>query len=144
MGTTTRRGRFSLVTEWGPGPPDEAAEHYASRLAFETDSSDLHADLGKGDDGLVILDVRSPEAYAKEHIPGAINLPHRRINASAIAALGGGRAVVTYCWGPGCNASTKAAFRLAELGIPVKELIGGIEYWKREGFPTEGSARVES
>jgi rhodanese-related sulfurtransferase len=38
--------------------------------------------------------------------------------------------------GPGCNGSTRAAARLAALGFQVKELIGGLEYWKREGYPT--------
>jgi rhodanese-related sulfurtransferase len=47
--------------------------------------------------------------------------------------------VVTYCWGPGCNAATKGAARLAALGFRVKEMIGGIEYWRREGHPVEGT-----
>lgn len=28
--------------------------------------------------------------------------------------------------------------RIAALGRPVKELIGGFQYWVREGWPTEG------
>ena len=43
--------------------------------------------------------------------------------------------IVVYCWGPGCNASTKAALKLAQLGYAVKEMIGGIEYWESEGLP---------
>jgi rhodanese-related sulfurtransferase len=34
---------------------------------------------------------------------------------------------VTYCDGIGCNASTKGALKLAELGYKVKELMGGID-----------------
>src|SRR5207245_11627846 len=49
------------------------------------------------------------------------------------------RSVVVYCWGPACNAATKAAVRLAALGFRVKEMIGGIEYWDREGYGVEGS-----
>jgi rhodanese-related sulfurtransferase len=45
--------------------------------------------------------------------------------------------VVTYCWGPGCNGATRAALALAELGFQVKEMLGGFEYWVREGFAFE-------
>jgi len=45
--------------------------------------------------------------------------------------------VVTYCWGPGCNGSTRAAYELARLGYPVKEMIGGYQYWVEEGLPVQ-------
>jgi 3-mercaptopyruvate sulfurtransferase SseA len=45
--------------------------------------------------------------------------------------------VVTYCWGPGCDGASRAALALARLGYRVKEMLGGIEYWIREGFPVE-------
>ena len=48
--------------------------------------------------------------------------------------------VVTYCWGPGCNGATRAALALAELGFVVREMIGGLEYWIREGFPVQTAA----
>jgi rhodanese-related sulfurtransferase len=47
--------------------------------------------------------------------------------------------VVVYCWGPGCNGAVKAAADLARMGRPVKEMIGGFEYWVREGHPVEGT-----
>ncbi len=42
---------------------------------------------------------------------------------------------VTYCDGIGCNASTKGALKLAQPGYRVKELIGGIDWWKRDQYP---------
>jgi rhodanese-related sulfurtransferase len=45
--------------------------------------------------------------------------------------------VVTYCWGPGCNGATRAALEFAKLGYQVKEMLGGIEYWIREGLPLQ-------
>ena len=48
-----------------------------------------------------------------------------------------GATVVTYCWGPGCNGAHRAALKFARLGYPVKEMIGGFEYWAREGLPIE-------
>ena len=44
------------------------------------------------------------------------------------------RPIVVYCWGPGCNGATRAALEFARLGHPVKEMLGGFEYWVREGF----------
>jgi rhodanese-related sulfurtransferase len=117
-----------------PAPPSDAAAHFAARLAFETDPADVLADLAAGAQGIVVVDARSPEAYRQGHVPGAVNLPHAQIDEHAVALLPPGRTAVTYCAGPGCNASTKAAARLAALGVPVKEMIGGMEWWLREGW----------
>ncbi len=50
---------------------------------------------------------------------------------------------VCYCDGIGCNASTKGAIRLTELGFQVKELIGGLEWWKFDGYATEGTGKSQ-
>jgi hypothetical protein len=39
--------------------------------------------------------------------------------------------------GPGHDLQDEAALALARLGYRVKEMIGGIEYWTREGFAVE-------
>jgi rhodanese-related sulfurtransferase len=106
-----------------------AADYFAAKLAFETDAADVADALAGGDPGFVIVDSRSEEAYAAGHIPGA-----RRFAADDLPA----EPIVVYCWGPGCNGATKLAHRIAELGHPVKEMIGGFEYWAREGHPVEG------
>lgn len=53
-----------------------------------------------------------------------------------------------YCDGIGCNASTKGAYRLAALGYRVKELLGGLDFWLRDGHPVtrgeEAGQRPES
>jgi rhodanese-related sulfurtransferase len=85
-----------------------------------------------------VIDARSPEAWAREHIAGAINVPHREMRADSVASLDPQALVVTYCDGIGCNASTKGALAMARLGFQVKELIGGLEWWKRDGHPTHG------
>ena len=51
-----------------------------------------------------------------------------------------GSAVVVYCWSPGCNAAQKGALIFARLGYRVREMIGGFEYWAREGYPVENAA----
>ncbi|WP_222195607.1 rhodanese-like domain-containing protein [Modestobacter italicus] len=118
-------------------PPSDAAAHFARRLAVETDVSDVHAALESGHPGFVLLDSRSAESWAQGHVPGAVHLPGREIADRAATVLDRGVPVVTYCWGPGCNGATRAALALARLGHPVREMIGGFEYWAREGLPVE-------
>ena len=112
-----------------------AATHFADKLRFETDPADVHEELEQGVRRMVVIDARTPEFYARGHVPGAINIPHRTITAESTAFLRQYELLVTYCDGIGCNASTKAALKLAELGFPVKEMIGGIDWWIRDGFP---------
>ncbi|SDU09772.1 rhodanese-like domain-containing protein [Jiangella alkaliphila] len=115
-------------------PPDEAAAHFASLLAFETDCWDVHHALTTGTADFVLLDVRSPELYAAGHVPGAVSLPHGRIVERNLARWPAGTAFVVYCAGPHCNGADKAALRLARLGRPVKKMIGGVTGWLDEGF----------
>jgi rhodanese-related sulfurtransferase len=114
---------------------DAQQVHYANKLAYEIDSWDLSVAVAAGEN-VVVLDARSPEAYAREHIPGAVNLPHRTMRAESVAAIERTALVVTYCDGIGCNASTKGALAMTRLGFRVKELIGGLDWWKRDGHPT--------
>lgn len=108
---------------------------YQAKLAWETDSWDVSEALRRGE-RLQLVDGRSPAAYASETIPGAINLPHRTISAETTAALARDVVLVTFCDGIGCNASTKTALRLAELGFEVREMLGGLDWWKRDGHAT--------
>jgi rhodanese-related sulfurtransferase len=119
----------------------KAVLHFREKLAFETDAWDLNEML-REKANVVIVDARTETAYAQEHIPGAINLPHRNMNADSTRHLDRAATYITYCDGIGCNASTKGALKLAELGFEVKELIGGIEWWKRDGYPTESTLVV--
>lgn len=117
----------------------EQIAHYRNKLQYEIDSWDLHHTI-ENKEHIVIIDARSIEAYKNEHIPTAINFPHRTITKeSAQERLDFSIQYVTYCDGIGCNASTKSALKLAELGYKVKELIGGIDWWKRDLYPTENS-----
>ncbi|MDQ2621956.1 MAG: rhodanese-like domain-containing protein [Actinomycetota bacterium] len=125
-----------------PAPSEEALRHFQARRSFETDPSEVYEDQKAGVEGLVVIDVRTKGAYDKSHIPGAISLPFDEINEETVANLPDGT-VVTYCWGPGCNGSVQAAVALSELGRPVKEMIGGWEYWLREDFPVEGRGKVQ-
>ena len=115
----------------------EKLNYFQSKLSFEMDSSDLYVSLNNNED-ITIIDGRSPEAYEKEHIPGAINLPHNEICTNLTNKLDKTKTYVCYCDGIGCNGSTKTALKLLTLGFTVKELIGGLDWWKRDSYQTEG------
>lgn len=118
-----------------------AADFFAAKLAYETDPSDLAADRAAGTPPLV-LDVRSEEAWSQGRIPGALHVPAAELAARAAEVAPDRDAeIVVYCWGPGCNGSTRAALALTVLGYTrVRELIGGFEYWAREGLAVVSDA----
>jgi len=112
--------------------------HYEKKLAFEMDPSDLFDALTNGEK-VIALDARKAYGFEAEHIPGAINIPHREMNEQSTQHLDKNVLYVTYCDGIGCNASTKGALNMTKLGFKVKELMGGIEWWKFDGYATEGT-----
>ncbi|MCY3722858.1 MAG: rhodanese-like domain-containing protein [Candidatus Poribacteria bacterium] len=112
-------------------------EFYQAKLNYETDSWDLFEALNNGEP-IVVIDARSPETYALEHIPTSINIPHRTMSEATAKELDKSKLYVTYCDGIGCNASTKGALNMAKLGFQVKELMGGLDWWKRDGYEIKG------
>jgi rhodanese-related sulfurtransferase len=127
----------SKVLATSPADPEVAHKHFLSRLSFETDPSDVYHDIANKVSGIVVVDARTPETYARGHVPGAINLPHRTIDSSTTASLPRDKVYVTYCDGVFCNASTKAAAKLTALGFKVKEMLDGMEGWRKEGYQVE-------
>ena len=114
----------------------DALEYFSAKLRHETDASDVYA-AQKAGEGIIVVDVRGDEAWAQGRITGALHMPYREIAERAAAELDPTVPVVVYCWSPGCNAGAKGAVEFAKLGYSVREMIGGYEYWVREGQPTE-------
>src|SRR5258705_184747 len=125
----------SVVTQVPAANSATALRHFESSLALETDCWDVHEALLQGPDS-VLIDVRTPQAYASANIPGALNIPHAKIIGSRMAHSPPGLFVV-YCAGPHCNGAQRGAIRLARLGLPVKLMIGGMTGWLDEGFAIE-------
>lgn len=120
----------------------EQIKFYENKLAYEMDPSDLWDALEERIK-VVALDTRKTFGFEKEHIPTAINIPHREMTEESTKHLDKSKTYVCYCDGIGCNASTKGALQMAKLGFKVKELIGGIEWWKFDGYATEGTNSTE-
>lgn len=143
---SSRAQTASVVLRIPAAQPEMAATHFYSRLTFEADVADVHADIEAGAADFVLVDSRSKEAWDQGHIPFAVHLPTDSIALRAGELIARDKIVITYCWGPGCNGATRAAHAFAALGYRVKEMLGGYEYWAREGFPVtnaEGTRRNE-
>jgi len=122
------------VTETPAAPSDTARAHFESLLGFETDCWDVHDAITRGAQDFVLFDARSPDLYARGHVPQAISMPHGKIVEAKLRDYPLDTLFVVYCAGPHCNGAHRAAYRLARLGRPVKLMIGGITGWIDEGF----------
>ena len=118
-------------------------EYYQSKIDYEMDACDLFHAMEKGED-YIPVDTRKSTAFQKEHIPGAINLPQREMDENSTKGLDRSKTYACYCKGTGCNASTKGALKMAKLGFKVKEVIGGLESWKSDGYSTEGTHSLKT
>jgi rhodanese-related sulfurtransferase len=141
--------KFSAVLEYGAPEPAETLPIMRDKLKYHTDSWDLSVDLKAALPDIVVIDARSRDAYRAGHIPGARSFPHREITADTTAQLDRAMVYVVYCDGIGCNASTKGAYQLARLGFRTKELLGGLDWWRRDGHRIEisdqpGTLRAEA
>jgi rhodanese-related sulfurtransferase len=134
----------NAVTEVPAATPAEAEAHFSRRLSLETDCADVHAAMAEGDPGFVLLDVRGPGAFARGHVPGARNLPHREMDEARMAVWPRDMLFVVYCAGPHCNGADRAGLRLARLRRPVKVMLGGLTGWLEEGFPLVRGPETET
>ncbi len=111
-----------------------ALSHFQSLLTLETDCWDVHFAMSNDRQDFVLLDVRGELMYHQGYIENAINLPVNRITEKNLAHFPSETLFVVYCAGPHCNATEKAAIKLAKLNRPVKKMIGGVTGWIDEGF----------
>ena len=119
-----------------PATPAQLARYFEAKLSAELGPHNVKRLLDADPRQVVVLDVRSTEGYAAGHLPGARNIPFEELPAR-LAELPKSTDVITYCWNVTCLLCTKAAYVLAKRGYHAKEMIGGIEEWRKAGFPVE-------
>ncbi len=124
----------SAVSRITAASSDQAIDHFSRLLQFETDCWDVHHSISNHKQDFVLLDVRSSLSYEQAHIEAAVSLPYQKISEKTLSQYPEDTLFVVYCAGPHCNATEKAAIRLATLEKPVKKMIGGITGWLDEGF----------
>ncbi|MFC7788048.1 rhodanese-like domain-containing protein [Microbacterium sp. MAHUQ-60] len=113
--------------------------HVEARLAYEIDVVAAEQAVATG--SAILVDTRRLASWMHGHIPGALHLPTTEID-ERIGELPRDLTLVVYGWGPGCNGATATARTLLRAGLDVRELLGGYEYWVRNGFPTEADGTI--
>jgi rhodanese-related sulfurtransferase len=105
-----------------------------ARSVTDIDPGTLRSWLDAGQ--ALLVDVRPPEMFAAEKIPGARSLPLPTVERSALPEPGD-RKLVFHCQVG--IASEKAARKILAEGWPGKvyHLAGGLKAWKRAGLPVE-------
>ena len=86
---------------------------------------------GLRETGAVLLDVREPDEWAAGHAPNAIHVPLAEVETTA--ARFAGREVLAVCRSG--SRSAKAAETLAQAGIGVRNVAGGMTAWAAAGLP---------
>ncbi len=108
-----------------------AAVSHAGEATPGIEQAALLKRIDSKDASTVILDVRTPEEFAKGHVPGAINIPHSHLPARiSEVADAADKDIVIYC-ATGIR-SEEAASRLRENGFTrLLHLNGDMEAWEK-------------
>jgi rhodanese-related sulfurtransferase len=117
-----------------------AIEYFEQKLAFETGPIAISRMIESGEK-VQIIDLRTPELFAKSHIPGAINVSYDDLTSYA-DKLNPEVPTVVYCYDIVCHLATKAALLLAKKGYRVRELVGGYDEWVAKKLKAEGTAKA--
>ncbi len=115
-------------------------EFYEIENAVYVSPHSLRVKMSKNDSNFILVDLRSPEEYAREHIRGAINIPAYKdeetpdYNAerliSQFSQLSKDKDIIVYCYSTPCMTGRKIGKILAESGIYVKHLGIGWNEWR--------------
>jgi len=116
--------------------PKSAFAYFDQKLKYELGPVELKRRIDDGDADFKLIDVRSREAYAGGHIPGAKMIPFEEFDMR-MHEFSESRESIVYCYNMHCQLADRAAHWLAERGYPVKLLIGGFDTWENFRHPIE-------
>jgi rhodanese-related sulfurtransferase len=119
--------------------PRAAAQHPSDRwlMARKVDLQGVQALLERG---AQLVEVLPREEYDELHLPGAIHLALKELDAQHAEQLDRDRPVVVYCWDALCDMSPRAATRLEQLGFDAYDYALSKIDWMAHGLPMEGAA----
>ena len=83
---------------------------------------------------VTIIDVRPEDEFALGHLPGALNIPLRGLEAR-LGEIKRKQEVVAYCRGPYCVLSYEAVAALRARGFKARRLEDGLPEWRVAGLP---------
>lgn len=116
----------------------EVAEHNDSLESFEVSPSTVVKRVN-ADEGVILLDVRTPEEYEEVHLKNALLLPVEELTAKTLSDIGLGEAfkdkeIIIYCRSGG---RSKIAYNIMQsLGYTnIKSVAGGMLHWQEDKYP---------
>ncbi|MEK7555840.1 MAG: rhodanese-like domain-containing protein [Patescibacteria group bacterium] len=135
---------FAMQKSYKPSTNELIKEFYEVENAAHVSPHGLRGKLDKGGAGIVIVDLRSPQEYEREHIISAVNIPaYTDPNTPAyeevdrivgqfreLIAANPGKEIVTYCYSIPCMTGRKIGKMLVENDIYVKTLGIGWNEWR--------------
>jgi len=83
---------------------------------------------------VIVLDVRPEDEFALGHLPRAVNIPLRALEAR-LSELDPSKEIVAYCRGPYCVLSYEAIAALRARGFKARRLEDGLPEWRAAGLP---------
>ena len=90
--------------------------------------------------GAQLVEVLPAQEYEELHLPGAVSLPLKELDAQAAERLDRKRPVVVYCWDALCDMSPRAAAWLEQLGFDAYDYALSKVDWMAHGLPMQGTA----
>jgi rhodanese-related sulfurtransferase len=133
-------GLLAAVTPWPlHAGHDQDEEDLTYFLPIAPERAKQLLDTGEK---IVFFDLREPEEFKRERLPGAVSLPLKELPSHMGKVPRAGR-VVLYCTcGPGNIEEGYSYQLLRNMGYRnVSVLVGGISEWRRLGYPIETEPR---
>lgn len=123
--------------------PKDLQKHFETKLEAEVGPVGLKGLLEAEKGRITVLDVRRPEDFAQERIPGAVHMTLEELERRW-KELPKKNRIVTCCYSFMCALAPKAAWFLAKKGFRATELVGGIADWKKAGYDVETPSGVKA
>src|SRR5688572_22297725 len=89
--------------------------------------------------GAQLVEVLPAEEYNEAHLPGAINIPLKKLDRQSAKQIDSTHPIIVYCHDLQCDVSSRAAWRLESMGFsPAYRYVAGKLDWFAHSFPMEG------
>lgn len=137
---------LTVINYKKPTASDYIKEFYLIENAVHASPHSLRKKMDKGETNYILVDLRSPQEYEKEHIISAINIPAYKDPNTSISLetdseakgriindfrkLDKNKEIVVYCYSMPCMTGRKVGKLLVENGIYVKHLGIGWNEWR--------------
>jgi rhodanese-related sulfurtransferase len=88
----------------------------------------------------VLIDIREPDEYAREHIPGAISLPVSALDQADLK-LAAGQHAIFHCKS-GMRTDSNCTALAAHVDGQAFMMAGGLDAWRASGLPTHKDTKA--